>query len=229
MAPPPAPTASSTPAASTPPVPPAQQRGVSEAVHRRRWAILAVLSCSLLVVMLDNSVLNVAMKIIAQPAPTGLGSTQSQLEWAINSYTLVFAGLLFTAGLLGDRLGLKKVLLAGILVFGAGSALSALSESSGQLIACRAVMGFGGAFILPATLAIIMNVFEREEQPKAIGIWTGVVGFAIAIGPITGGLPPPGEGATIGVLAGRGGIRADDRHGAQRSVQTLRNRHPGQR
>jgi EmrB/QacA subfamily drug resistance transporter len=185
---PPAPTESSTPAASAPLVPPAQRRGVPEAVHRRRWAILAVLLCSLLVVMLDNSILNVAMKTIAQPAPTGLGSTQSQLEWAINSYTLVFAGLLFTAGLLGDRLGRKKVLLLGMLVFGAGSALSALSDSSGQLIAFRAVMGFGGAFILPATLAIIMNVFERDEQPKAIGIWTGVVGFAIAIGPITGGI-----------------------------------------
>ncbi|MGW2938060.1 MFS transporter [Streptomyces sp. NPDC001156] len=187
MASPPTPTDSSTPAGSTPPVPPAQRR-VSEAVHRRRWAILTVLCFSLLVVMLDNSILNVATKTIAQPAPTGLGSTQSQLEWAINSYTLVFAGLLFTAGLLGDRLGRKKVLLFGMLVFGAGSALSAVSASSGQLIAFRAVMGFGGAFILPATLAIIMNVFEREEQPKAIGIWTSVVGFAIALGPITGGI-----------------------------------------
>nr|WSX81745.1 MFS transporter [Streptomyces sp. NBC_00899] len=174
--------------ATAPPVPPAQRRGVSETVQRRRWAILTVLLCSLLVVMLDNSILNVAMKTIAQPAPTGLGSTQSQLEWAINSYTLVFAGLLFTAGLLGDRLGRKKVLLFGMLVFGVGSALSALSDSSGQLIAFRALMGFGGAFILPATLAIIMNVFERDEQPKAIGIWTGAVGFAIAIGPITGGI-----------------------------------------
>ncbi|QDN87716.1 MFS transporter [Streptomyces mirabilis] len=186
MASPPTPTESSTPAESTPPVPPA--RTVSDAVHRRRWAILTVLCFSLLVVMLDNSILNVATKTIAQPAPTGLGSTQSQLEWAINSYTLVFAGLLFTAGLLGDRLGRKKVLLFGMLVFGAGSALSALSDSSGQLITFRAVMGFGGAFILPATLAIIMNVFERDEQPKAIGIWTSVVGFAIALGPITGGI-----------------------------------------
>jgi EmrB/QacA subfamily drug resistance transporter len=169
-------------------VPPAQRRSASDAVHRRRWTILAVLLCSLLVVMLDNSILNVAMKTIAQPTPTGLGSTQSQLEWAVNSYTLVFAGLLFTAGVLGDRLGRKKVLLFGMLVFGAGSALCAMSQSSGQLIALRAVMGFGGAFILPATLAIIVNVFDRDERPKAIGIWTSVVGFAIALGPITGGV-----------------------------------------
>ncbi|WP_455357420.1 MFS transporter [Streptomyces sp. SYSU K217416] len=161
---------------------------VSDLVHRRRWATLAVLILSLLIVVLDNSILNVAMRTLATPPPHGLGASQAALEWAINSYTLVFAGLLFTAGLLADRFGRKKALIFGMVVFGAGSALAAFSGSPGALVAYRAVMGVGGAFVMATTLAILMNVFDREEQPKAIGIWTGGVGIAIAIGPITGGL-----------------------------------------
>ncbi|WP_431044747.1 MFS transporter [Streptomyces sp. P1-3] len=163
-------------------------RGVPESVHRRRWAILTVLMFSVIVVVLDNSILNVAMKTIASPEPTGLGARQSELEWAINSYTLVFAGLLFTCGLLGDRLGRKKMLLSGMAVFGIGSVLAAWSSSPGDLIAYRALMGLGAALVMPATLAILVNVFDRAEQPKAIGIWVASVGLAIAIGPVTGGL-----------------------------------------
>ncbi|WP_149182042.1 DHA2 family efflux MFS transporter permease subunit [Streptomyces sp. TRM49041] len=163
-------------------------RDIPEEVHRRRWVILAVLMLSLLIVVLDNSILNVAVKTIASPPPIGIGATQSQLEWAINAYALVFAGLLFTAGLLGDRLGRRRTLLFGTVVFGIASALAALADSAVELVVQRAVMGLGAAFVLPATLAILMNVFEREEQPRAIGMWVTAVGVAIAVGPVTGGL-----------------------------------------
>lgn len=155
----------------------------SKTIQDRRWVILGVLVVSLLVVVLDNTVLNVAMKLIQED----LSATQSQLEWAINSYTLVFAGLLFTFGLLGDRWGRKRVLIIGLVLFAVASLASAYAQSPDQLIAARALMGVGGAAIMPSTLSIISNVFEPQERGKAIGIWAASVGIAIVLGPVLGG------------------------------------------
>jgi EmrB/QacA subfamily drug resistance transporter len=161
--------------------------GPGSSVHNRRWYILSVLVVSLLVVVLDNTILNVALKTIADPKE-GLGATQSQLEWAINSYTLVFAGLLFTFGVIGDRIGRKRMLVIGLLLFGLSSLISSYATSPEQLIWARAAMGLGGAAIMPQTLSIISNIFEPHERGKAIGLWAGAVGIGVAIGPVTGGL-----------------------------------------
>ena len=159
----------------------------TQTIYRRRWGILSVLVVSLLAIVIDNTVLNVALKTIAEPHG-GLGASQSQLEWAINSYTLVFAGLLFTFGVVGDRIGRKRMLMIGLVLFGIGSLLSAYSRSPDQLILARAAMGLGGAAVMPQTLSIISNVFEPKERPKAIGIWASAVGIGVAIGPVLGGV-----------------------------------------
>jgi EmrB/QacA subfamily drug resistance transporter len=159
----------------------------TQTIQRRRWVILSVLVVGLIAIVIDNTVLNVALKTIADPA-AGLGASQSELEWAINSYTLVFAGLLFTFGVIGDRVGRKRMLMIGLALFGLGSLLSAYAHSPDQLIAARAAMGLGGAAVMPQTLSIISNVFEPRERARAIGIWASAVGIGVAIGPVLGGV-----------------------------------------
>src|SRR3954468_7185996 len=144
-----------------------------EVAYRRRWLTLLVLCVSLIVIVLDNTILNVAIPTLAHPvAQGGLGATASQLQWTVDAYTLVFAGLLLTAGSLGDRFGRYKALTFGLAVFGIGSAMSAFAPDADVLIATRALMGVGGAFIMPSTLSVLTNVFtEAHERGRAIGIW----------------------------------------------------------
>jgi MFS transporter, DHA2 family, multidrug resistance protein len=158
--------------------------GIDPVVYARRWKTLAVLSLSLLIIGLDNTILNVALPSLQEH----FDASSSTLQWIVDSYLLVFAGLLLTAGTFGDRFGRKYALQAGLLLFGGASLAVLLVDSADGLIAVRAVMGVGGALIMPATLSVISNVFPREERAKAIGIWAGMASMGIGLGPLMGGL-----------------------------------------
>jgi EmrB/QacA subfamily drug resistance transporter len=152
-------------------------------IHQNRWKILAVLSLSLVIIGLDNTVMNVALPSIQEE----LGVSASTLQWIVDAYMLVFAGLLLAAGNLGDRHGRKRALQAGLLIFGIASVAGAFAASGGQLIAARAAMGIGGALIMPSTLSILMDVFPEEERGKATGIWAAMAAVGVGLGPLIGG------------------------------------------
>lgn len=156
---------------------------VRGAADVNRALVMTVLGCCFLVVMMDNTILNVALQTVQED----LNATNSDLQWALDSYILFYAALMFSAGVLADAFGRRRVLLMGLLVFGAASAFASMAHSPGQLIFWRAIMGVGGSVVPPATLAVINEIFRKEERAKAIGIWSALGGLSIALGPILGG------------------------------------------
>jgi DHA2 family multidrug resistance protein-like MFS transporter len=153
------------------------------AIHSRRWFLLAMMCLSLVLVVMSVSGLVTAIPTMQED----LNASASQVQWILDAYAIVFAGLLLTAGALGDRFGRKRALLAGLVVFGLGSIFAGLASSADQVIAGRAVMGIGAAFVMPATLSIITTIFPPEERSRAIAVWAGFAGAGGALGPIVSG------------------------------------------
>lgn len=162
----------------------AAAEGIDEVVFKRRWLILATLCGSLLVAMLSNSAMNLALPSIA----VNLNATSSELNWIVESYSLMFAGLLFTAGAVGDRYGRKLLMQIGLVVFLSASLYAAfIASSSFELILMRALMGVGGAMVMPTTLSILNISFHSRERTKAVAIWGAVAGGGVLVGSIVSG------------------------------------------
>ena len=151
--------------------------------YERRWFTLGVLCLSLVMIVMANSSLNVALPTLA----TDLHAGSSSLQWIVDAYSLVFAGLLLTAGALGDRYGRRLALNGGLVVFGLASAYAVMSTSATGIIAARATMGLAAAFVMPATLSILAHVFPPNERPRAIAIWAGFAGLGVAMGGVISG------------------------------------------
>ncbi len=159
------------------------QEKTQSRIYRRRWWTLTVVSVTVLLATIDETILSVAIPSLQRD----LGASASALVWIMNSYMLVFGGLLLTMGGVGDRFGRARMLRYGLAVFALSSLGAALAQSPAQLIGARTIMGIGGAMMMPATLAIIVNVFEEKEKPKAIAIWAMMAGIGVALGPMLGG------------------------------------------
>ncbi|WP_151478907.1 MFS transporter [Streptomyces albicerus] len=166
-------------AATTAETPQAHPQG-----HPQRWLILGVILLAQLTVVLDNTVLNVAIPSLTEE----LGASTADIQWMINAYALVQSGLLLTAGSSADRYGRKKMLAAGLVLFGAGSLVAGLAQSATQLIAARAGMGVGGALLMTTTLAVVVQIFDETERVKAIALWSTVASLGFAAGPLIGGV-----------------------------------------